>query len=99
MGESHLAIHDRCGTNLVVTGLLTATAALIASGRRGRDGFQAAVTAATMAGFASLPAGRWIQRNLTTDSDVGNLRVAGVRQSFRGGRPYFKVFLAEDAPA
>src|SRR5574341_899273 len=33
-GEGELAVHPRCGTNLVVAGLLTAVAAVSALGRR-----------------------------------------------------------------
>jgi hypothetical protein len=93
-GESGLAISNQCGTNLVVTGLFTAFAALAAAGRKRREGFQAAVTAATFASVAAVPAGRWVQRNFTTSCDTSALRLERVRQMRFGRRPHFKVYLA-----
>ncbi len=93
-GDVHLAITNNCGTNLVVNGVLTATAALLAARGR-RDGLQAALTAATLAGMAAVPAGRWVQRNLTTTTHIDGLRIESVRRYGGGGRPRFRVAIRE----
>lgn len=84
-GESYLAVSDLCGTNLAVGGILAGLAALLAVGRGRRlerlpRGLLAALTAALVA----QPLGRWVQRNLTTQAQVGSLAIVGVEHRQRG---------------
>lgn len=86
-GQTDLALHPHCGTNLVMAGALSGLAAVLASGGRGRpwwDRLPSAVLGATIALIVAAPAGRWAQENLTTSADVAGLRIASVTQ-LRGG--------------
>jgi hypothetical protein len=84
-GESKLAVHPRCGTNLVVAGLLTALAALLALGRR--PSIRKApevILATTFAAFVAQPLGLTLQERITTSPDASGARITGVRQSQMG---------------
>lgn len=79
-GERGLAVSPLCGTNLVVTGLFTSTATIVAlRGGSLRQQFGNAVTAAMLGAIAAQPAGRWLQQHITTSGDVDALEIAGVR--------------------
>ena len=81
-GESALAIHPRCGTNLVVAGLLTAAAAVLAVGRKPRlDKIPNVILATTFAAFAAQPLGVVLQERVTTSPDARGARIAGIRES------------------
>ncbi|HVN16363.1 MAG TPA: DUF6391 domain-containing protein [Anaerolineales bacterium] len=82
-GESNLAIHPGCGTNLATTALLAATLAWFALrgakstlGRIIRIPF--AVIFALLGVLISRPLGPVIQQRITTDADLGNLQVVDV---------------------
>ncbi len=80
-GECSLAIHPNCGTNLVTAGALSGIGALLMTRGRDRtvwDRVPSAVLGATLALILAMPAGRWMQENITTDADVAGLRIAGV---------------------
>ncbi len=80
-GESSLAIHPNCGTNLVAAGVLSGIAALVAGSGRSRplwDRVPSAILGATLALLVAAPVGRWAQAHLTTTSQVQGLRVTGV---------------------
>ena len=86
-GESGLAVHPNCGTNLVTAGMLSGVAAVVASSGRSRsmwDRVPSALLAATLALILAVPAGRWVQENVTTSPDVDNLHVAKVQRSGSG---------------
>jgi hypothetical protein len=85
-GEAELAVHPRCGTVLVTTGLLTGMAAFLAigvdSGSRSRfrwASIPAAVISATLAAILAQPLGLHLQRNYTTTGIPGSLRIKNVR--------------------
>ena len=88
-GESGLAIHAGCGTNLAATVLLAGTFAWFALrgakstfGRILRLPFAVAFA---LAGFAlSQPLGPILQQKITTDADMGNLQLVEVRPSMQG---------------
>ena len=92
-GQPGLAVSPLCGTNIAVTGLFTAAAALGARRRAERqersDGFMSAVTAAMLAVVAAQPAGRWLQRFVTTRGDVDQIEIIGTRQFITGVRKVF----------
>lgn len=79
-GEAHLAISHFCGTNIATTGAFAGLAAIIAAGRDRRAGWPNAIAAATVATIAAARAGLWLQRYVSTDANVGNLRIAGIQE-------------------
>lgn len=84
-GESALAVHPRCGTNLVVVGLLTALAAVVAVGRKPRlDKIPNVILATTLAGFVAQPLGAKLQERVTTSPDVRGARIAGIHETRMG---------------
>ena len=81
-GEANLAVHPNCGTNLVTSAVLSGAAAMMAASGRNRswaDRLPSAVLATTLALIVAVPAGRWMQQNVTTSPQVYGLRVTGVR--------------------
>jgi hypothetical protein len=81
-GEKELAVHPRCGTVIVTTGLMTALAAFLAISldtgprRRFRWGsIPAAILAATGAAILAQPLGLLFQERFTTSGDPGNLEI------------------------
>lgn len=84
-GEGNLAVHPRCGTNLVTAGLLTAVAAVIALGRKPSiKKLPDVILATTLAAFFAQPLGMQLQARVTTSPDARGARVAGIRQSQMG---------------
>jgi len=82
-GETALAIHPNCGTNLVAAGVMSGLAALgLATGqdRPWYDRAAGAVLGATLALLVAPPAGRWLQKSLTTTPLVPGLRVISVER-------------------
>ena len=95
-GESGLAIHPGCGTNLATSVLLGASFAwFVMRGARSTSGRMLRLPFAF--GFALLglaisrPLGPLLQQKITTDADVGDLRVLEVRASMRGPVPTHRV--------
>ncbi len=85
-GQGELAVHPRCGTQLVTLGAFTALAAFLALGRRPRWArLPDAMIATTLAALIAQPAGLALQRYITTSPKVQGARVAGVtRKNFAG---------------
>lgn len=80
-GESELAIHPRCGTNLAVAGILSGLAAALASQIKPRQNrYSYAVLASLVALFVSPPIGTAVQRYLTTEADLGDLEVESIER-------------------
>jgi ABC-type thiamin/hydroxymethylpyrimidine transport system permease subunit len=94
-GETELAIHPRCGTNLVVAGLLAGLAALLAVGRsKPRLSRLPNLFMATMiAVIAAQPLGLLVQERVTTSADVSNLKIGGVTCQLLGPFTVHKVKL------
>jgi hypothetical protein len=87
-GEHHLAVHPNCGTNLVTTGLLTTSAAMLGfTGASRKDAWNRmpAVMALMMAAILfSQPLGSSLQRHITTDGDPQDLTIVSItREQFR----------------
>ena len=96
-GEGELAVHPRCGTNLVVAGLLTAVAAVFALGRRpGIRKIPDAILATTLAVFVAQPLGNKIQERITTSPDARGARIVGIREQRLGGLKIQHVDIAWD---
>jgi hypothetical protein len=77
-GETHLAVHPHCGTNLATAGFLaglSAFVALLPRSRRRLDQLPFAILAATLATIAAQPLGLILQTRVTTTPDVRRLIV------------------------
>jgi hypothetical protein len=88
-GESKLAIHAGCGTNLATAALLSATLAwFVLRGAKSTLGrILRAPFAAVFALFGlilSQPLGPALQQRITTEARLGDLQVVEIRQSMRG---------------
>ncbi len=84
-GERMLAVHPRCGTNLVAAGLLTGVAAALALGRRpSLRRIPDAILATTIAAFIAQPLGMTLQERVTTSPDAQGAHIAGIRQDQMG---------------
>ncbi|HSR33485.1 MAG TPA: DUF6391 domain-containing protein [Anaerolineae bacterium] len=86
-GEDYLAVHPRCGTNLVVTSVLAGTSAFVATLGRPRsklDRLPLALVAATVATIAARPLGQRIQEMVTTTPEVDGVYIASVTRQDRG---------------
>jgi hypothetical protein len=82
-GESTLAIHAGCGTNLATSILLAGTLAWVPLNRRKstleRLALLPLALAFAMLGYSlSQPLGPWLQAHVTTESEMGSLQVADV---------------------
>jgi len=83
-GESGLAVHPGCGTNLAVTALLPATFAWapIQGARSTRWRLLLIPLALIFAVFGYLlskPLGPWLQKYITTEADLGNMKITDIR--------------------
>jgi hypothetical protein len=86
-GEAYLAVHPRCGTNLVVTSVLAGLAAFGATLGRPRsklDRLPLALMAATVAAVVARPLSDRIQEMITTTPEVDGLYIANVTRQERG---------------
>jgi hypothetical protein len=93
-GEAWLAVHENCGTNLVITAMMTTLASLLGLGygRRSRRGLSDLVqrlpqvvllNAAALA--AAEPVARWVQTNWMTNPDLGDTEISSFFTDFQGG--------------
>jgi hypothetical protein len=78
-GERKLAIHAGCGTNLAVTAFLSAGLAWLPL-RGTKSGFWRLF----LLPMAVEPLGPWLQANVTTEADLGELQVVDVVRIRRG---------------
>jgi len=84
-GEGSLAVHPRCGTNLLVAGVMTALAAALALGRKpSLKKLPDVILATTIAAFVAQPLGMTLQEFVTTSPDAAGARIVRVRQSQMG---------------
>lgn len=91
-GEAHLAVSPMCGTNLAVAGMLAGLSSLLALGNRSRlERIPNVLLASMLAVLAAQPLGRLAQKHLTTDPDLSDTEVVGVRQGGRGPGRFHKV--------
>src|SRR5690606_23612638 len=92
-GERSLAVSPFCGTNIAVSGALTAAFTMFALARTGdrsvRDRFANASTAATVGVILAQPVGRLVQKHLTTRGDVQYVEIIGTRTLLPGVRKVY----------
>ncbi|HEY0755137.1 MAG TPA: DUF6391 domain-containing protein [Ktedonobacteraceae bacterium] len=92
-----MAIHERCGTNLAVTGILTGTAALaVARMRRPFNSLNNVIMATTVALIVARPLGLTVQRYVTTQTPNTSMSITGVRLFNLFGTPAH--FVSTDNP-
>lgn len=86
-----MAIHERCGTNLAVTGILTGLAAMtVAKMPRPYNSFNNVVLAATAALIVARPLGLTVQRHVTTQTPNASMTITGVKPlNFLGSPAHF----------
>ena len=83
-GEHSLAIHPNCGTNLATAGLFGGAAAWLSTLNMGKtwgdrfDRLPLVITLVTMALMIAQPVGPRLQEKITTDPNLGDLRVMAV---------------------
>ncbi|RPJ23208.1 MAG: hypothetical protein EHM33_21585 [Chloroflexi bacterium] len=79
-GQRELAIHPGCGTNFATSMVVPATLAFLPM-QRARSNFWRFLLIPVALGLAvfgyllSKPLGPWLQRNITTEADLGNMQV------------------------
>jgi Domain of unknown function (DUF6391) len=96
--EPDLAIHERCGTNLAMSGLLTSVAALaVTKMRKPFNTFNNIVLASTAALVVARPLGLLAQRYVTTHTPNPTMRIIGVHRLTWLGSPAH--FVRTDNPA
>src|SRR5574340_1261102 len=92
-----LAIHERCGTNLAVTAMLTALSAMtIARMRRPYGSFNNVVLATTGALILARPLGLTVPRYVTTQTPNASMKITGVKRMSLFGAPAH--FVSTDNP-
>jgi hypothetical protein len=87
-GEPEMAIHERCGTNLAVAGLLTGLSAMtVARLRKPYNTFNNVILASTAALVLARPLGLMVQRYVTTRTPNRTMRIRGVKRLTVLGAP------------
>ena len=86
-----MAIHERCGTNLAVTGVLTGlAAATVARMRRPFNSLNNVILAATAAIILARPLGLVVQRYVTTQTPSNSMVITGLKTfNFLGTPAHF----------
>lgn len=82
-GESGLAVHEGCGTNMATTALLSGTFAWapLQGARSTRWRLLLIPLAVVFAAFGywlSKPLGPWLQKYITTEADLGNMQITNI---------------------
>src|SRR5512142_2523199 len=95
-GESNLAIHPHCGTNLVTTSLLAGAAAwigMLGAGRTMRDRLERlpmVISLVTLTMMASQPLGPYVQEHVTTSASpqgMEQMEILNIERTTRGDVP------------
>lgn len=82
-GEHNLRIHPNCGTNLVVTALMTTLATLLGVGtttdrRKHWERLPQAVLLNVIALLFARPAAEWVQAHVSTDTNLSQMKIAHI---------------------
>ena len=94
-GQRALAVHPNCGSNYAVAGVIAGLGAFLALGGLNRDEEEGllerlarlpmACAVGTLGVIASRPLGAAFQAHVTTEADVGDLKITNVTKSSRAG--------------
>lgn len=95
-GENNLAIHPNCGTNFVVSGLISGLAAWLgmarAEDRKERFArLPLVISLVTLAFIISRPLGPLVQKHVTTSGEPGDLQIVAITPLHLGGFPVHRV--------
>ena len=96
-GQSNLAIHKNCGTNLLVSGFaagLAGIAGLIGAGNKPRDKVERLPLVTLLSVLALIlarPLGPIIQREITVNADPGDLRIIRITRHTFNGLPAHRI--------
>jgi hypothetical protein len=97
-GQIQLALHDNCGTNVVVTAMLTTLATLLGMGRRTKrplrrliERLPYAILLNALALFAAPSAAYWVQSKVTTDPHLENVEIGTLHTNHKGGMQRVRV--------
>src|SRR5215468_11504067 len=92
-----MAIHERCGTNLAVAGMLTGLSAMTVSKlRKPYSTLNNVILASTAALVLARPLGLLVQKYITTRTPGQTMRVMGVKRMRVLGQPAH--FVSTDNP-
>jgi hypothetical protein len=95
--QPELAVHERCGTNLAVSALLTGLSAMsVARLRRPYGSANNVILASTAAMILARPLGLTVQRYITTQTPNASMTIQGVRPLTVFGSPAH--FVSTDNP-
>ncbi len=101
-GETQLAIHPNCGTNLVTSALLAGLASFFSlfgskddDWRQRLERLPSAIMLALLALLVSQPLGNYFQRRFTTNADLGSLEILSTRRIERGSSSYLRVLTSD----
>jgi hypothetical protein len=96
-GRRGLVIHERCGTNYVAGGILVGLVAwlgMLGTKRNARSQLgrlPLVILFSTFALMYSPKLGSWLQRNITTTSQLHGLEVVGITSGKLGKYPCFTI--------
>lgn len=96
-GQTDLAIHKNCGTNLLVSGFaagLAGAAGLIGVGKRPRDKFERIPIIAFLGVIALMtarPLGPLLQKKVTTSGKPGSLTISSITKHSLNGTPAHRI--------
>ncbi|NOZ71483.1 MAG: hypothetical protein GXP38_06155 [Chloroflexi bacterium] len=88
-GEVQLAIHPNCGTNMLTTAMLTASATMLASAGKRRhllDRIPSGLLGAFAGVIAAQFLGPFLQERLTTNADLGPVQILEIKRREIGRR-------------
>ncbi|HLZ62431.1 MAG TPA: DUF6391 domain-containing protein [Ktedonosporobacter sp.] len=92
-----LAVHERCGTNLAVAGMLTGLSAMaVAKMKRPYSTANNVILASTAALVLARPLGLLVQRHVTTQTPNASMQILGVSTKSIFGAPAH--FVSTDNP-
>lgn len=100
-GEHELAIHPNCGTNFATSGMLAGGVAWLAMLGVGKgwqkklDRLPLVISLVTLALVIAGPLGPRVQRQLTTDANLGSLKVTTITVSERNGAPLHRIHTSD----
>ena len=101
-GETRLAIHPNCGTNLVTSALLAGLAAFFSlfgskddDWRKRLERLPTAIMLSAMALVIAQPLGNYFQKRFTTNAYIGSLEILSTRNIERGASSYLRVLTSD----
>jgi len=98
-GEKYLAVHPRCGTNVVVGGVAAGLASALTLTSKDRSPFRRACSfiAAGVAGFLlAYPLGPAVQQHITTCSDLRGVHIKEIIREQRGNFVTHRVRVGQE---